>query len=67
MESPANVVAVLHPDISPVSDSVNGSNPTNVLQTEIQVCLLRGACLISKRPFLVLNATDCFDRDTGID
>lgn len=35
MESPADVVAVLDSDISPVSDPMNSPNPANVLQTDI--------------------------------
>lgn len=34
MESPADVVAVLDPDVSSVSDSVNRPDPANVLQTQ---------------------------------
>lgn len=34
VESPADVVAVLDPDVSSVSYSMNSPDPTNVLQTQ---------------------------------
>lgn len=44
MKRPADVVAVLDSDISSVSDSMNGPNPANVLQTQIG-CFALGLAL----------------------
>lgn len=44
MKRPADVVAVLDSDISSVSDSMNGPNSANVLQTQIG-CFALGLAL----------------------
>lgn len=55
MESPANVVAVLDPDISSVGDSVNRPDPANVLQTQ-RGALSRALLLHGRDPTLPLAA-----------